>query len=107
MTPYDVVSAASHTEASPDVWRSYVDPDFRHFVPRVTLVDGSAAWVLPVSEQVVPVPTNLFLSPTGTMIDSFEYGAGLPGTGDGAQRLSELDHDGVDAEILLPPFFGV
>ena len=31
----------------------------------------------------------------------------MPGTGDGAQRLRELDDDGVDAEILLPPFFGV
>jgi predicted TIM-barrel fold metal-dependent hydrolase len=107
MSAYDIVSAASHTEVSPDVWRSYVDAEFRDFVPRVTSVDGSAAWILPVSEQVVPVPRNLFVSSTGTMIDAVEYGAGLPGTGDGAQRLRELDGDGVDAEVLLPPFFGV
>jgi predicted TIM-barrel fold metal-dependent hydrolase len=107
VTAYDVVSAASHTEVSPDAWRSYVDPEFRDFVPRVTSVDGSAAWIMPVSDQVVPMPKNLFVSSAGTMIDTVEYGAGLPGTGDGAQRLRELDDDGVDAEILLPPFFGV
>lgn len=103
----EVVSAASHTEVSPDVWRSYVDPEFRKFVPQVTTVDGSSAWVMPVNEQVVPLPRNLFLSPEGKTMDSVQYGLGLPGTGDGPQRVRELDDDGIDAEVLLPAFFGV
>jgi predicted TIM-barrel fold metal-dependent hydrolase len=106
MADYEVVSAASHTEVSPDVWRSYVDPGFRAFVPRVTTVDGNAAWIMPVTDQVVQMPRNLFLSKQGTMVDAVQYGIGLPGTGDGAQRLRELDDDGIDAEVLLPPFFG-
>jgi len=101
-----IVSAASHTEASPDAWRSYVDAEFRSFVPRVTEAGGGAAWVMPVTDQVVPLPRNLFLSREGRMVDAVRYDAGLPGTGDGAQRLRELDEDGVDAEVLLPPFFG-
>jgi predicted TIM-barrel fold metal-dependent hydrolase len=107
MPDFKIVSAASNTEVSPDVWRSYVDPEFRSFVPRVSTVDGSTAWIMPVTDQVVPLPRNLFLSRDGKMADSIRYGAGLPGTGDGAQRLRELDEDGVDAEVLLPPFFGV
>ncbi|HXA29010.1 MAG TPA: amidohydrolase family protein [Candidatus Angelobacter sp.] len=107
MGKVEVVSAASHTEVSPDVWRHYVDPEFRAFVPTVTTVDGSAAWVMPVTDQVVQMPRNLFLSRDGRAVDAVQYGIGLPGTGDGAQRLRELDGDGIDAEVLLPPFFGV
>jgi predicted TIM-barrel fold metal-dependent hydrolase len=107
MPDFNVVSAASHTEVSPDVWRSYVDPEFRAFVPRLTTVDGGAAWVMPVTDQVVPLPRNLFLSPTGDVVKTVQYGVGLPGTGDSDQRLRELDDDGIDAEVLLPPFFGV
>ncbi|HEV7679849.1 MAG TPA: amidohydrolase family protein [Candidatus Dormibacteraeota bacterium] len=107
MGKVEIVSAASNTEVSPDVWRSHVDPEFRDFVPKVTTVDGSAAWVMPVTDQVVQMPRNLFLSSQGRAVDSVQYGVGLPGTGDGAQRLRELDDDGIDAEVLLPPFFGV
>jgi len=106
ITNDDVISATSHLEVSPDSWRSYVDPEFQEFVPRVTDVDGSAAWVMPVSEQVVAVPPNLFLSADGTRVSSVSYDVGLPGTGDPAQRLRELDDDNITAEVLLPPFFG-
>ena len=51
MSAYDVVSAASQTEVSPDVWRAYVDPEFRDFVPRVTSIDGNAAWIMPVATR--------------------------------------------------------
>lgn len=102
----EVVSASSNLEASPDQWRSYVDPEFRGFVPQVTVVDGSAAWVMPGSEQVVPVPTNLFVSPDGKQVSRVSYRDGLPGTGDSAQRLRELDDDGIAAEVLLPALFG-
>jgi predicted TIM-barrel fold metal-dependent hydrolase len=106
MTDYRTVSAASNTEVSPDAWRSHVDKEFQPFVPRVTQVGGSDAWVMPVTEQVVPLPGNLFLTNDGKTPKPITYGAGLPGTGDGAQRLRELDADGIDAEVLLPPFFG-
>ncbi len=101
-----LVSAASYVEVSPEIWEPYVDPEFRRFVPRVTSAGGSAAWIMPVSEQIVPMPRNLFISPSGKIADTVEYGVGLPGTGDGPQRLRELDEDSVDAEVLLPPFYG-
>jgi predicted TIM-barrel fold metal-dependent hydrolase len=106
MTAGEVISATSHLEVSPDEWRSSVDAEFRRFVPQATTVDGSAAWVMPVTEEVVRLPPNLFLSADGTPVRTVAYGVGLPGTGDPAQRLRELDRDGLAAEVLLPPFFG-
>jgi predicted TIM-barrel fold metal-dependent hydrolase len=102
----DAISANSHLEVSPDVWRTYVDPEFQQFVPQVITTDGAAAWVMPVTEQVIPLPPNLFLSPDGTSASTVSYDAGLPGTGDPLQHLRELDDDGIDAEVLLPAFFG-
>ncbi|MFI5048027.1 MAG: amidohydrolase family protein [Acidimicrobiia bacterium] len=101
-----VISATSHLEVSPDEWRSYVDAEFQRFVPQVTTVDGRAAWVMPVTDEIVPLPSNLFLSADGARAGTIAYDAGLPGTGDAAQRLRELDDDGITAEVLLPPFFG-
>lgn len=102
----DVISASSNLEVSPDVWRSYVDAEFRHFVPQVTVVDSTAAWVMHGTEQVVPLPLNLFVSPDGKQVSQVSYGDGLPGTGDGAQHLRELDDDGITSEVLLPALFG-
>jgi len=106
---YDYISADSHLEASPDRWRSYVDAEFREWVPKVVELDtGGDAWLMPGSEQLVPLGLNLAAGRGWENVKQrgISYADKPPGAGDASQRLEELDADGVDAEILFPAISG-
>lgn len=108
-TTYRYVSVDSHLEVSPDQWRGHVDPEFREYVPEVVELDGGGdAWKLPGDGPLIPLGLNFSagrgwenLKPSG-----ISYAEGLVGAGDGAQRLREMDSDGVDAEILFAAVAG-
>jgi predicted TIM-barrel fold metal-dependent hydrolase len=106
---YSIVSADTHLEVSPDVWRPYVDPAFHAFVPEVVALPGGGdAWLMPGSDAPVPVGLNHaagrgweHVRPEGVSYRDRPAGSGPP-----EQRLAEMDQDGVDAEILYPALAG-
>ncbi len=109
MRQYDLISADSHLEASPDRWRPYVDAGFREWVPKVVELDtGGDAWLMPGSNQLVPLGLNLAAGRGWENVKQrgLSYADNPPGSGDADQRLEELDADGVDAEILFPAISG-
>jgi predicted TIM-barrel fold metal-dependent hydrolase len=106
---YEIISTDSHLEVPPYMWEPHVDAEFREFVPKVVkLPTGGDAWLMPGKSQPVPLGLNFSagrgwenLKTTG-----LSYSDGLVGAGDGKQRLSEMDQDGVDAELLFPAVSG-
>lgn len=109
MRSYELVSADSHLEASPDQWRSYVDAEFREWVPRVVeLDDGGEGWQMSGRDEIVPLGLNLAAGRGWENVKQrgIRYAENPAGAGDGEQRLRELDIDGVDAEILFPAITG-
>lgn len=109
MRHYEIISTDSHLEVPPYVWEPYVDPEFRKFVPKVVkLPNGGDAWAMPGRSQPVPLGLN-FSAGRGwenLRTTGLSYDDGLVGAGDGAQRLAEMDRDGVDAELLFPAVSG-
>jgi predicted TIM-barrel fold metal-dependent hydrolase len=117
MRTYEVVSTDSHLEQPPEYWRPYVDKEFQRFVPyTVTLPNGGQGLLFPGADRVVPLGLQFVTTvgpsravegrwktagPTGN-----RYDAPLVGTGDGVQRLREMDMDEVDADVLFPAVFG-
>src|SRR4051812_15426793 len=109
MREYNLISADTHLEVSPDRWRPYVDKEFHEFVPKVVRLDnGGDAWLMPGADKPVPLGTNFSagkrpqdIKPTGVSYDEKPYGSG-----DGQQRIKEMEMDGVDAEILYPAVAG-
>jgi predicted TIM-barrel fold metal-dependent hydrolase len=106
---FDLISTDSHLEVSPDMWRPFVEEEFREFVPKVVkLPDGGDGWLMPGNDKVVPLGLN-FSAGRGfenLKVSGLSYADGLVGAGDGAQRLGEMDEDGVYAEILFPAISG-
>ena len=109
MRDYEIVSTDSHLEVPPDSWRPFVDPEFQEYAPKVVkLPNGGDAWLMPGKENPVPLGLN-FSAGRGfenLKVSGISYADGLVGAGDGAQRVREMDEDGIDAEILFPAVSG-
>ncbi len=97
---YNVISADSHLEISPERWTARVPAQHRGLAPRlVKLADGGdgiivenrALYILGLAVTGKRYEEH---SPVGICYD------GSPGTGSAEQRLSEQDIDGVDGEVL-------
>ena len=109
MRDYEIISTDSHLEVPPYAWEPYVDKEFREFVPKVVqLPGGGDAWAMPGRANPVPLGLN-FSAGRGwenLKTSGLSYSDGLVGAGDAKQRLSEMDQDGVDAELLFPAVSG-
>ncbi len=109
MRQYEIISTDSHLEVPPYVWEPYVDAEFREFVPKVVqLPGGGDGWAMPGRAQPVPLGLN-FSAGRGwenLKTSGLSYADGLVGAGDAKQRLTEMDQDGVDAELLFPAVSG-
>ena len=100
---YRWISGDSHLETSPERWTHRIDAKFRDRGPRrLRMSNGSDALVI---EGAPPTefPFDLYggkgreqWQPVGQTYDN------TPGTGPAAQRVSEMDADGIGAEILFP-----
>jgi predicted TIM-barrel fold metal-dependent hydrolase len=73
----------------------------------VRLDTGGDAWVLPNSPAPVPLGTNFAAGiPRARWNGPVSYEENPPGSGDGHQRVAEMDRDGVWAEIEYPAVQG-
>jgi predicted TIM-barrel fold metal-dependent hydrolase len=105
---YQIISADTHLEVSPDRWRPYVDKAFQQYVPSVVRLDnGGDGWALPNSPVPIPLGTNFAAGrPRSVWNGPVSYDELPPGSGDGAQRVAEMDRDGVWAEVEYPAVQG-
>jgi predicted TIM-barrel fold metal-dependent hydrolase len=102
---YEVISADSHLEINPDRWIERVPVPHRDRAPRaIKLENGGDAMQVEGGPLVVAGLTLCGgkkyedFEPTGSTWE------GSAGTGDGAQRIAEMERDGIDAEVLFPGF---
>jgi predicted TIM-barrel fold metal-dependent hydrolase len=111
MRTYQIISADGHLEIPAARILSYIPEKHRGSAPTlVTKDDGTEWWQLDEWERdsvgplVCDLPYDEFVLPIGGRYHTMD-GTPRPGTGDAAQRLREQDRDGIDAEVLFPPFF--
>ncbi|MCI0821012.1 MAG: amidohydrolase [Chloroflexi bacterium] len=108
---YKRISADSHIEYPPDLWSKRVDAKYRDLAPkRVQLPDGGDGFI--AEGGIYRGGSNLYASrdPSISKDDYSPLGLvweDMAGTGDGAQRVRELDQDGIDAEVGFPGNGGV
>ena len=105
MTRYRIVSADAHILEPKDLWATWLPARYQDKAPQLVKdADGGDAWQF---AGLDPDPIGLVSTP-GMAYDQFRwtgvtYEEARAGCYDGAERLKDLDLDGVDAEILFPP----
>jgi predicted TIM-barrel fold metal-dependent hydrolase len=106
MAEYDIVDGDCHILEPPDIWRNWLPKELQDKAPKLVKdVDGGDAWQFAGGAD--PDPIGLVSTP-GKPFDEFRwtgvtYEDARAGCYVGAERLSDMDIDGVDAEILFPP----
>ena len=106
MQAYRIVSADTHILEPPDIWQTWLPAKYQDKAPHLVQdADGGSAWLFAGATE--PDPIGLTATP-GMPFDKFRwtgvtYDEARPGCYDGAERLKDMDIDGVDAEILFPP----
>ena len=103
---YDIVSADAHILEPKDIWKTWLPAKYQDKAPKLVKdVDGGDAWQHAGAAE--PDPIGLVSTP-GMAWDQFRwtgvtYEDARPGCYNGAERLKDMDIDGVDAEILFAP----
>jgi predicted TIM-barrel fold metal-dependent hydrolase len=99
---YRLISSDGHLNEPADIWTSRVAAKNRDRVPRVESLEQGDAWVFPGFESVVPFSYGACAGrDPKTMGPWCRYADINPGSYDPKARLSELDEDGVDAELVF------
>src|SRR5438270_2889978 len=106
MPKYEIVDADCHILEPPDIWKNWLPKRFQDKAPKLVKdADGGDAWQFDPSGD--PDPIGLVSTP-GMPWDEFRwtgvtYDDARPGCYNGAERLKDMDIDGVDAELLFAP----
>jgi predicted TIM-barrel fold metal-dependent hydrolase len=106
MSDFRIVSADAHVLEPTHIWESWLPNQLQDKAPKLVKdAEGGDAWQFAGSPD--PDPIGLVTTP-GLPYDQFKwtgvtYEQARPGCYNGDARLSDMDIDGVDAEILFPP----
>ncbi len=106
MSEVRVVDADCHILEPPDIWTNWLPERYQDKAPKLVKDPaGGDAWLTAVGGQ--PDPIGLVSTP-GMPWDNFRwygvtYDEARPGCYNGAERLKDMDIDGVYAELLYPP----
>src|SRR5436190_21366112 len=106
MTSYRIVSADAHILEPKHIWDTWLPERYRDKAPKLAKdADGGDGWLFAGANE--PDPIGLVSTP-GKPFDDFKwtgvtYDDARAGCYDGAERIKDMDIDGVDAEILFPP----
>jgi predicted TIM-barrel fold metal-dependent hydrolase len=104
MTDFRLISSDSHVTIPVTAWQEYLDPEFRDRAPRIESTDEGDFTVFEGTRKPLSSIANLAgkkpedFSLTVRRLDDMRVGASDP-----AERLKDMDIDGVDAEVL---YFG-
>jgi predicted TIM-barrel fold metal-dependent hydrolase len=106
MSEHEIVSADAHVLEPTNIWDTWLPKKHRDKAPKLVKdVDGGDAWQFAGAAD--PDPIGLVSTP-GMAWDEFRwtgvtYEEARPGCYNGAERVKDMDLDGVDAEVLFPP----
>jgi len=102
--PIRIISADSHTLEPGDLWKNHMSPAFRDRVELIHEFEGQKGDFISVAPLRPFDVTSL--GTAGIEPEEYEkftaggYAACRPGGWDPAERLKDMDQDGVDAEVL-------
>jgi predicted TIM-barrel fold metal-dependent hydrolase len=100
---YQLISADSHINEPPDLWRDRVPTKFRDRAPRIEHFEQGDAWVMEGALDAINFGANCCAGlPPEERSPWIPWEAVRAGGYDSAARVAEQDQDGVDAEILYP-----
>ena len=106
MARYEIVDADCHVLEPPDIWKNWLPQKFQDKAPKLVKdADGGDAWQFDPNGD--PDPIGLVSTP-GMAWDEFRwtgvtYEQARAGCYNGAERVKDMDIDGVSAELLFPP----
>jgi predicted TIM-barrel fold metal-dependent hydrolase len=106
MPKYEIVDADCHILEPPHIWTEWLPERYQDKAPKLVKdAEGGDAWQTAVGGD--PDPIGLVSTP-GMPWDQFRwlgvtYEDARAGCYNGAERLKDMDIDGVDAEVLYPP----
>ena len=100
---YKLISADSHINEPPDLWRDRVPAKFRDRAPRIEHFEQGDAWVMEGALDAINFGANCYAGlPAEQRSPWIPWEDVRAGGYDPAARIAEQDEDGVDAEILYP-----
>ena len=104
MTEYRLISSDSHVTIPVEAWQEYLDPPFRDRAPRIERTDEGHVRVFEGERTPIMGLDNLAgQKPEEYSANVRKLGAQRVGAWDPAERIKDMDTDGVDAEVL---YFG-
>ncbi len=101
-----IVDADTHILEPRDIWTTWLPRQYQDRAPQLVKDhEGGDAWLFAGSTE--PDPIGLTATP-GRPFDQFRwtgvtYDEARPGCYDGAQRLKDMDLDGIDVALVFPP----
>jgi len=101
MKDYHLISSDSHVNIPDDAWQQYLDPEFRDRAPRVERTDEGDFRVFEGKRTPIMTLDNLAgKKPEEFKLNVRKLEEQRSGAWDPAERLKDMDTDGVDAEVL-------
>ena len=101
MTEYRLISSDSHVTMPDEAWQDYLDPEFRDRAPRIERTDEGDFRVFEGQRTPIMTLDNLAgKKPEEFSLNVRKLEDQRAGAGDPAERIKDMDLDGVDAEVL-------
>ncbi|HXG52287.1 MAG TPA: amidohydrolase family protein [candidate division Zixibacteria bacterium] len=101
-----IISADSHVIEVPDLWEKRLPPALRDRAPRLYFDEGRDAWMFGSPEIPAQAVGGLFMA--GQRAENIEhfrragFAVARAGGWDTAERMKDMEQDGVSAEVLYP-----
>ena len=101
MTDYHLISSDSHVTMPDEAWQEYLDPEFRDRAPRIERTDEGDFRVFEGKRTPIMTLDNLAgKKPEEFSLNVRKLNEQRAGAWDPAERIKDMDTDGVDAEVL-------
>jgi predicted TIM-barrel fold metal-dependent hydrolase len=101
MTEFHLISSDSHVSMPDEAWQTYLDPEFRDRAPQIEHADDGDFRVFEGSRTPILALSNLAgKKPEEYSLNLRRMNESRPGAWDPAERVKDMDIDGVDAEVL-------
>ena len=98
---YRLISSDSHVSMPDDAWQTYLDPEFRDRAPRIERTDEGDFRVFEGRRTPIMTLDNLAgKKPEEFKLNVRKLEEQRAGAWDPAERVKDMDTDGVDAEVL-------
>jgi hypothetical protein len=104
-----VIDADGHFCEPWHIWTEYTDPQLHELMPRSAGIDDDGFEIVRfggIDRSTAPLGTGASITPGGTIPERLTttWDEGFPGGFDPAQRVRDLDIEGIDQVVLYPSF---